>query len=97
MRPDAKNLEAISRAIDQHNQNCPWPASEIRMNPFEVERLGWEEVRGLPVVGDASVGTGRFVVVCSRDGDPGGLEEVEEVTDAFSRQTVVAPGGSPEE
>jgi hypothetical protein len=22
------------------------------MNPFEVERLGWEEIRGLPVVGD---------------------------------------------
>lgn len=79
MRADAKNLEAISKAIDQHNASCPWPASEIRMNPFEVERLGWEEVRGLPVVGDPDVGTGRFVVVCSRDGDSGGLEEEEEV------------------
>ncbi len=32
----AKNLEAISRAIDQHNSNCPYPASEVRMNPFEI-------------------------------------------------------------
>jgi hypothetical protein len=79
MRADAKNLEAISKAIDHHNASCPWPASEIRMNPFEVERLGWEEVRGLPVVGDPDVGTGRFVVVCSRDGGSGDLEEEVEV------------------
>lgn len=82
MRADAKNLEAISRAIDQHNASCPWPASEIRMNPFEVERLGWDQVRGLPVTGDPSVGTGRFVVVCSRDGDSEGVESEEEVVDA---------------
>ena len=86
MRADAKNLEAISKAIDQHNASCPWPASEIRMNPFEVERLGWEEVRGLPVVGDPAVGTGRFVVVCSREGDSGEVREEEEaVVDAVGK------------
>jgi hypothetical protein len=26
MGAEAKNLEAISKAIDQHNQNCPFPA-----------------------------------------------------------------------
>ena len=41
--PEAKNLEAISKAIDQHNSNCPFPAAEVRMNPFEVERLGWDQ------------------------------------------------------
>jgi hypothetical protein len=76
---DAKNLEAISRAIDQHNANCPFPASEVRMNPFEVERLGWEEIRGLPVVADPEIGTGRFRIVCSRDSEGGGIEEVEAV------------------
>lgn len=91
MRADAKNLEAISRAIDQHNASCPWPASEIRMNPFEVERLGWDQVRGLPVTGDPSVGTGRFVVVCSRDGDSGGVESEEEAVDAIG----AAIGGGP--
>jgi hypothetical protein len=76
---EAKNLEAISRAIDQHNANCPFPASEVRMNPFEIERLGWDVIRGLPVVGDPALGTGRFRIVCSRDGEGGELEEVEAV------------------
>jgi len=77
--PEAKNLEAISKAIDQHNSNCPYPAAEVRMNPFEVERLGWEEIRGLPVVPDAEIGTGRFRIVCSRELDDAGLEETEAV------------------
>jgi hypothetical protein len=76
---EAKNLEAISRAIDQHNANCPFPASEVRMNPFEIERLGWEEIRGLPIIGDPSLGTGRFRIVCSRDSGGEELEEVEAV------------------
>ncbi len=59
--PEAKNLEAISQAIDQHNANCPFPAAEVRMNPFEVERLGWDHIRGLPVIPDAEIGTGRFL------------------------------------
>jgi hypothetical protein len=77
--PEAKNLEAISRAIDQHNANCPFPAAEVRMNPFEVERLGWEQIRGLPVVPDPEIGTGRFRIVCSRDLEDDGLEVVEAV------------------
>jgi hypothetical protein len=76
---EAKNLEAISRAIDQHNANCPFPASEVRMNPFEIERLGWHEIRGLPLVGDPELGTGRFRIVCSRDSEGDDLEEVEAV------------------
>jgi hypothetical protein len=79
MSAEAKNLEAISRAIDRHNESCPFPASEVRMNPFEVERLGWEEVRGLPVVGDPELGTGRFRIVCSREGEGAGIEELEAV------------------
>ena len=76
---EAKNLEAISRAIDQHNANCPFPASEVRMNPFEVERLGWEQIRGLPLVGDPALGSGRFRIVCSRDSEGEELEEVEAI------------------
>jgi hypothetical protein len=77
--PEAKNLEAISQAIDQHNANCPFPAAEVRMNPFEVERLGWDTIRGLPVVPDGNIGTGRFRIVCSRDLEGEGLEETEAV------------------
>ncbi len=76
---EAKNLEAISKAIDQHNANCAFPAAEVRMNPFEVERLGWDHIRGLPVVPDGEIGTGRFRIVCSRELDGEGLEEVEAV------------------
>jgi hypothetical protein len=79
MGADAKNLEAISKAIDQHNSTCPYPAAEVRMNPFEVERLGWEEIRGLPIVGDPEIGTGRFRIVCSREGEGTEIEELEVV------------------
>ena len=79
MSSEAKNLEAISKAIDKHNDECPFPASEVRMNPFEVERLGWEEIRGLPIVPDPEIGTGRFRIVCSRGGEGEGIEETEAV------------------
>jgi hypothetical protein len=80
MGAEAKNLEAISKAIDQHNQNCPFPASEVRMNPFEVERLGWDEIRGLPLIPDPQISTGRFRIVCSNEGADDELEEVEAVS-----------------
>ena len=52
------------------------------MNPFEVERLGWEEIRGLPIVPDSAISTGRFRIVCSREDEGSGLEteEVVELT-----------------
>ncbi len=76
---ESKNLEAISKAIDDHNAGCPWPAAEVRMSPFEVERLGWEEIRGLPIVADPNLGTGRFRIICSRDQEGEGLEETEAI------------------
>jgi hypothetical protein len=89
---EAKNLEAISRAIDQHNSNCPFPASEVRMNPFECERLGWDEIRGLPIVPDANLGTGSFRIICSRDQEGEGIEEAE----ALGIPIEVAVPGTPE-
>jgi hypothetical protein len=84
---EAKNLEAISRAIDQHNASCPYPASEVRMNPFEAERLGWEEIRGLPIVPDPEIGTGRFRIVCSREGTHEELEETEAIGEPVEVET----------
>lgn len=86
---ESKNLEAISKAIDHHNTSCPFPAAEVRMNPFEVERLGWDEIRGLPVVPDANIGTGRFQIVCSRDVEGDELEEVEAIAEEL---VTVTPG-----
>lgn len=81
MTTEGKNLEAIAKAIDQHNSTCPFPASEVRMNPFEIERLGWEEIRGLPIVADPSLGTGRFRIVCSREDSGDELEELEAIAE----------------
>jgi hypothetical protein len=84
---EAKNLEAISRAIDVHNRDCPFPAVAVAMNPFEVERLGWDEIRGLPIHPDPNLGTGAFRIVCG--GDEGGLEAEEvETVEAVSEQVV---------
>jgi hypothetical protein len=88
----AKNLEAISRAIDQHNSNCPFPAAEVRMNPFEIDRLGWEQIRGLPLVPDPEMGTGRFKIVCSRDVEGEGIEEAEALGIPLE---VAVPSGDP--
>ena len=82
---EAKNLEAISKAIDAHNRSCEFPAVAVAMNPFEVERLGWDSIRGLPIRPDPSLGTGSFRIICARDE----LEtETEEVVEAVSTQTV---------
>ena len=87
MSSEAKNLEAISRAIEVHNRDCPFPAVAVAMNPFEVERLGWEEIRGLPIHSDPNVGTGSFRIVCGGD-EPGLEEEETEVVEAVSEQVV---------
>jgi hypothetical protein len=85
MSSEAKNLEAISKAIDAHNQACEWPAVAVELNPFEVERLAWDTIRGLPIRPNPEVGTGRFRVVCAREeGEPG------EVVEAGAEQTVPA-------
>jgi hypothetical protein len=77
-RSDALNLEAISKAVDQHDAECGQPAIEVAMNPFEKERLGWDSIRGLPIVADDKIGTGRFEVRCERDLAEGPVHEVAE-------------------
>ena len=84
---EAKNLEAISKAIDHHNATCEYPAVAVAMNPFELERLGWETIRGLPIRPDPSVGTGAFRIVCARE-EP---EELEESVEAVAETPVEVP------
>jgi hypothetical protein len=74
---EARNLEAIVKAIEQHDRNCEYPAIAVAMNPFEVERLGWDTIRGLPVHADPKLETGRFEVIC--EGDEQELSEDETV------------------
>ena len=84
---EAKNLEVISKAIDEHNVSCEWPAVAVEMNPFEVDRLGWDTIRGLEIRGNPDLGTGSFRIVCGGD-EPGLEEEETEVVEAVSEQVV---------
>jgi hypothetical protein len=84
---EAQNLEVISKAIDEHNNSCEWPAVAVELNPFEVERLGWDEIRGLPIRSNPDLGTGSFRIVCAREE---GLPGEEETVEAVSEQTVPA-------
>ncbi len=84
---EAKNLEVISQAIDHHNTTCEWPAVAVEMNPFEVDRLGWDSIRGLEIRGNPDIGTGSFRIVCSRED---GLPAEEETVEAVADQTVPA-------
>ena len=84
---EAKNLEVISKAIDEHNVSCEWPAVAVEMNPFEVDRLGWDTIRGLEIRGNPDLGTGSFRIVCARED---GLPAEEETVEAVADQTVPA-------
>ncbi len=64
MSAAALNLGAIHSAIVKHNGNCGFPIQAVLMNPFEVDRLGWEDFEGIPIRGDSSLPTGRFKLLC---------------------------------
>ncbi len=83
---EAKNLEAIVRAIEQHDRSCEYPATAILMNPFEIDRLGWDTIRGLPIRPDDRISTGRFEVLCA--GEEEGGREQEEAVEAVAEQEV---------
>src|SRR5882672_3315789 len=84
----AKNLERIVKSVEQHDANCESPGKAVLLNPYELERLGFDHVttksgRRVPVQGDSKIGTGRLRVVC--DGYHGSKKETEQ------EETVEAP------
>jgi hypothetical protein len=93
--PEAKNFEAIVKAKEQHNRHCPFPPHTVRMNPFELERMQWEEgdtIAGLVVEGDPKIGTGAFRLIC--DGfEPPELEIEETETIEAPAEPLVVPVG----
>jgi hypothetical protein len=74
----ALNLAAIDKALDEHASRCLGEIVEIAMNPFEVERLDFTEFKGIPIVADDKIGTGRFRLVCERERQGGDLKAVSE-------------------
>lgn len=79
MSSTALNLEAICKAMDQHDAGCPNPLQRILMAPFEVERLDFDEIRGVPLVADPNMQTGRFRLVCGEPEESPAIEEREAV------------------
>lgn len=79
MSSESKNLEAISKAIDEHNENCDFPAIAVLMNPFEIERLDWDNIKGIPIEPDSNIQTGRFRIVCNKSFDNEHTSEKEKI------------------
>jgi hypothetical protein len=95
---EAKNFEAITKAKAQHNANCPFPPHTVRMNPFEIERMRWEEgdvIAGLVLEADGNIGTGAFRLICDGMEPPElELEETEAIGSPVEPLEVpVGPGG----
>jgi hypothetical protein len=83
---EGKNFEAIVKAKADHNKHCPFPPHTVRMNPFEIERMQWEEgdtIAGLLLESDSKLGTGAFRLVCD------GMEPPELETEDF--EVIEAP------
>lgn len=82
MSAEAKNLEAIQKAIVRHNGNCPGEIVEIQMCQYEVDRLGWDEFLGIPIRGTDTLPEGRFRLVCDRENPQDRLGEAMEDAEA---------------
>lgn len=88
MRPDAQNLQAIDKAVRWHESACDQPLLAIVMNPYEVDRLGWDDYKGIPIESDTKIPTGIFRLVC--DGEHSGSGAATEDV----AQEVLAAAGS---
>jgi hypothetical protein len=95
----AANLRAFRIGVNSHDRENPThTAFGIGLNPFDMERLGFDEGEeifpGITIQADSGV-TGNFRVLC--DGDH--LEESEaeeaEVIEAVSTQEAMVPVGVP--
>jgi hypothetical protein len=95
MSVEGRNFEAIAKAKADHNRNCPFPPHTVRMNPFEIERMGWEEgetIAGLVLEADPRIGTGAFRLVCDGLEPPELEEERAEAVEAPTEPLVVPVG-----
>ncbi|MGI8580469.1 MAG: hypothetical protein ACR2K9_08000 [Solirubrobacteraceae bacterium] len=93
MSAGGKNFEAIVKAKAAHNSGCPFPPHTVRMSPYEIDRMGWEEgdvIAGLTLEADPKLGTGAFRLIC--DGmEPPELEEQEETEIAGPVEPLIVP------
>ena len=86
----ARNMELIVRARDHHNATCALgPATEVLMNPYDIDRCGWEDgdtVGGLRVVASGDQAVGTLHVGCP------GEENEPELSAAVAKEDLIAVG-----
>lgn len=98
----AKNLKRIAESVEQHDANCKVKAKAVCLNPYELDRLGFDSIttksgRKVPIKPDDSLGTGRLRVVCDGYHGPKKEKEQEETVEAPApaERELVPAGGRP--
>lgn len=66
MSLEAKMLENISRAIDDHGEKCMYPPTAVALNVDDRDELDWDEIRGLPIIPHDDVPRERFRILCDK-------------------------------
>lgn len=84
MNASAKNMEAIYKAKQQHDDNCPFggEGKRVLIHPFDIERMRWEEgdvIAGLLLISDTKITTGMMKVECDNEPDATSKEVIERI------------------
>lgn len=64
MNAEARRLQSLQLALDQHAKGCGDPVRAILMNPFECQKLDWEDFRGIPIESCPDLPTGVVKIDC---------------------------------
>lgn len=86
MSISGKNMEAIYKAKQSHDRECPWggEGKRVRVHPFDIERMSWEEgdvIAGMILISDTAITTGMLRVECDAEPKPDGEEITETVVE----------------
>jgi hypothetical protein len=83
MSASAKNMEAVYKAKQKHDSDCPYGGvgQRVLFHPYDLDRMRWEEgdvIAGLVVLANTKINTGMMRVECDAEPDathPGINEE----------------------
>lgn len=87
MKSEARRLQSLQLAIDQHAKACGCPIRALQLNPFEHSQLDWDDFRGIPIESAPDLPTGVVRIDCL----------TTTVRDAYEDFKTVARDGSHED
>lgn len=94
MSLEAKMLENIVTGLAHHDASCPMPAQAVLISHFDMERFGWDEVKGVPVQAVDDIQPERFRIQC--DGSANGIEDaLQEFVEAPEQIPLEQPSEAP--